>query len=97
MGGMETRAITLARPEVFGYYGLLSGGVYTPEDIKDPKQVKGIFISCGGKEGPDRIMQAAQALQEAGFNAKGYVSPGTGHEFLTWRRSLKELALLLFK
>ena len=97
MGGMETRNITLARPEVFGYYGLLSGGVYTPEDIKDPNQVKGIFISCGGKEGPDRIMQAAQALQEAGFNAKGYVSPGTGHEFLTWRRSLREMAPMLFR
>ena len=97
MGGMETRNITLARPEVFGYYGLLSGGVYTPEDIKDPNQVKGIFISCGGKEGPDRIMQAAEALQAAGFNAKGYVSPGTGHEFLTWRRSLREMAPMLFR
>ena len=97
MGAMETRAITLARPEVFGYYGLLSGGVYTPEDIKDPDQVKGIFISCGGKEGPDRIMQAAEALKAAGFNAKGYVSPGTGHEFQTWRRSLREMAPMLFK
>ena len=97
MGAMETRAITLARPEVFAYYGLLSGGVYTPEDIKDPKQVKGIFISCGGKEGPDRIMQAAEALKAAGFNAKGYVSPGTGHEFQTWRRSLREMAPMLFK
>ena len=97
MGGMETRAITLARPEVFAYYGLLSGGTYSPEDIKDPKQVKGIFLSCGGKEGPDRIMQAAEALKAAGFNAKGYVSPGTGHEFQTWRRSLLEMAPMLFK
>ena len=97
MGGMETRNITLARPEVFGYYGLLSGGTYSPEDIKDPSQVKGIFISCGSKEGPDRIMQAAEALKAAGFNAKGYVSPGTGHEFLTWRRSLREMAPMLFQ
>ena len=97
MGGMETRAITLARPEVFGYYGLLSGGTYSPEDIKDPSQVKGIFLSCGGKEGPDMIMKAAEALKAAGFNAKGYVSPGTGHEFQTWRRSLLEMAPMLFK
>ena len=97
MGGMETRAITLARPEVFGYYGLLSGGTYSPEDIKDPSQVKGIFLSCGGKEGPDQIMKAAEALKAAGFNAKGYVSPGTGHEFQTWRRSLLEMAPMLFK
>ena len=94
---METRAITLARPEVFGYYGLLSGGTYSPEDIKDPSQVKGIFLSCGGKEGPDMIMKAAETLKAAGFNAKGYVSPGTGHEFQTWRRSLLEMAPMLFK
>jgi S-formylglutathione hydrolase FrmB len=42
-------------------------------------------------------MQAAEALKAAGFNAKGYVSPGTGHEFLTWRRSLREMAPMLFQ
>ncbi len=97
MGGMETHTITLARPEMFAYYGLLSGGVYTPEEIQDPKQVKDIFIGCGSKEGPDRIMQAAADLQAAGFNAKGYVSEGTAHEFLTWRRCLYEMAPMLFK
>ncbi len=97
MGGMETHSITLARPEVFSYYGLLSGGVYTPEEIQDPKQVKGIFIGCGSKEGPDRIRQAAADLKAAGFNAKGYVSEGTAHEFLTWRRCLYEMAPMLFR
>ncbi|MBO5545806.1 MAG: endo-1,4-beta-xylanase [Bacteroidales bacterium] len=97
MGGMETHAITLARPEMFAYYGLLSGGVYTPEEIQDPRQVKGIFIGCGSKEGPDRIMKAAADLQAAGFNAKGYVSEGTAHEFLTWRRCLYEMAPMLFR
>ena len=38
-----------------------------------------------------------EALKAAGFNAKGYVSPGTGHEFQTWRRSLLEMAPMLFK
>ena len=28
----ETKVITLAKPEVFGYWGLLSGGNYTPAD-----------------------------------------------------------------
>ena len=36
-------------------------------------------------------------LQAAGFNAKGYVSEGTAHEFLTWRRCLYEMAPMLFK
>ena len=62
-----------------------------------PERARLIFISCGSKEGPDRIMQAAEALKAAGFNAKGYVSPGTGHEFQTWRRSLLEMAPMLFK
>ncbi len=97
MGGIETKLITLRRPEVFGYYGLLSGGQYEPKDIKDPKQVKLIFQSCGSKERPDGIRQSTEALKAAGLNAVGYVSEGTAHEFLTWRRSLKEMAPLLFK
>ena len=98
MGGGETHTITLARPEVFGYYGLLSGGVYTPDEIKDPKQVRGIFIGCGSKESAERTLKAAEDLKQAGFqNVKGYVSEGTAHEFLTWRRCLKEMAPMLFK
>jgi len=97
MGGMETKLITLRRPEVFGYYGLLSGGQYAPEDIKDPKQVRLIFQSCGSKERPDAIMQSTEALKAAGLPAVGYISEGTAHEFLTWRRSLREMAPLLFK
>ena len=97
MGGMETHTITLRRPEMFNYYGLLSGGVYTPEEIKDKKQVKYIFLSCGSKEGPDRIKSAVETLKAAGFNAEGHVSEGTAHEFLTWRRALRQMALSLFK
>ena len=97
MGGMETHTITLRRPELFNYYGLLSGGVYTPEEIKDKNQVKYIFLSCGSKEGPDRIKQAVDALKAAGYNAEGHVSEGTAHEFLTWRRALRQMALSLFK
>ena len=97
MGGIETKLITLRRPEVFGSYGLLSGGQYEPSDIKDKKQVKLIFQSCGSKERPDAIRESTARLKEAGFNAHGYVSEGTAHEFLTWRRSLYQMAQLLFK
>ena len=97
MGGMETKLITLRRPEVFGSFGLLSGGQYEPSDIKDKKQVKLIFQSCGSKERPDAIRESTARLKEAGFNAHGYVSEGTAHEFLTWRRSLYQMAQLLFK
>ena len=97
MGGIETKLITLRRPEVFGYWGLLSGGTYMPEDIKDPKAAKVIFESCGSKEGHDRIRQSVDALKAAGYNAHGFISEGTAHEFLTWRRSLREMAPMLFK
>lgn len=97
MGGMETRLVTLNKPEVFSYYGLLSGGTYKPEDIKDKSKVKLIFLSCGSKERPDGVKTATAALKEAGFNAVSFISEGTAHEFQTWRRSLHELAPLLFK
>jgi hypothetical protein len=43
MGGMETKMITLNKPEVFGAYGLLSGGVYNPDELKDKSKAKLIF------------------------------------------------------
>ena len=97
MGGFETKLITLRRPEVFNYYGLLSGGTYAPDDIKDKKQVESIFISCGSKENPDGVTKAVNDLKAAGFKATSFVSPDTAHEFLTWRRSLYHMAQLLFK
>lgn len=97
MGGMETHAITLKRPEVFSRYCLLSGGTYSPKEIQNKKQVDFIFLSCGSKENPDGIRKATAELKSAGFNAMGYVSEGTAHEFLTWRRSLYQLAPQLWK
>lgn len=97
MGGMETKSITLARPDVFGAYGLLSGGTYAPADINDPKRASVIFMSCGSKENPAGVTKAAEDLRAAGYNAVSYVSEGTAHEFLTWRRSLYQMAQLLFK
>lgn len=75
----------------------MSGDTYAPTDIKDKSKVKLIFMSSGSKENPDGVRNAAKALNEAGFNAVSYVSEGTAHEFQTWRRSLKEMAPLLFR
>lgn len=97
MGSMETHAITLNRPEVFGYWGLFSGATYTVEEVDKVQKPMLIFTSTGGKENPKLINDRTDALKAAGYNAVPYVSPGTAHEFLTWRRSLKEFAPLLFK
>ncbi len=97
MGGIETKLITLNNTDVFSHYALLSGGVYAPEDIKDKTKVKLIFLSCGSKEFPDGIKKSVASLSDAGINSVSYISENTAHEFLTWRRSLYQLAPLLFK
>jgi len=97
MGGAETKYITLNRPEVFGYWGLLSGGTYAPADLQGKMKPKYMFMSCGSKEGPAKVNADVQTLKDAGFNAVSYISPETAHEFQTWRRSLLVMAPSLFK
>ncbi len=97
MGGMETHTITLNKTDVFSYYALLSGGIYTPEELQGKTKPKLIFISCGSRERPDGVKNAVTTLKGAGYNAVSYISENTAHEFLTWRRSLHELAPLLFQ
>jgi predicted alpha/beta superfamily hydrolase len=98
MGGMETHQITLARPDTFSHYGLLSGGTYNPTELAEHKDhLKLVFMSAGSKENPAGVRNAADALNEAGFKAVSYVSEGTAHEFQTWRRSLYQMAPLLFQ
>lgn len=100
MGGMETKQITLRNLDKFSHIGLFSGGVITAEDVDQTggfrENVKVVFCSCGSKENPGRINENHEALNEAGIPNVAYVSPETAHEFLTWRRSLKEFAVLLF-
>jgi enterochelin esterase-like enzyme len=111
MGGMETKTITLANLNKFAYIGLLSGGTFSMDDVnKTPgfkEKVKLAFVSFGSRELENRGNRPsmfggdpkanAEALKEAGINSVFYVSTGTAHEFLSWRRSLHELAPLLFK
>lgn len=97
MGGMETKLITVNNPDIFSYYALFSGGIYEPADVQDHDNLNLIFISCGSSENPERVSKAVQELQQANLNAVSYISDNTAHEFLTWRRSLYQLAPLLFR
>jgi len=100
MGGMETHSITLKHLDTFSCIGLLSGGVISPTDVTNTpdfkKKVKLVFCSCGSFENPDSINSNHEALDKLGIKNVGYVSPNTRHEFQTWRRSLHEMAPLLF-
>ena len=108
MGGMQTRIISLASPDVFSYVGLFSGGSISMDDVnKSPgfkEKVKLLFISYGSRElenGKTRFggdpKADADALKNLGMNTHYYVSPLTAHEWQSWRRSLNEFAQLLFK
>jgi enterochelin esterase-like enzyme len=108
MGGMQTRGITLAHLDKFSHIGVFSGGSIALTNITDltafKEKVKLVFVSYGSRElGGDRPNRGGDpkanidALKAAGINAHFYVSPDTGHEWQSWRRSLREFAPLLFK
>ena len=107
MGGMQTAQITLVNLDQFSHIGTFSSG-----GVGDPKtagngvmtnaagfnhQVKALFISVGTLENPERVRSNHMALDAAGIRNVYYESPGTAHEWQTWRRSFHEFAPLLFK
>ena len=101
MGGMQAREITLANPEKFAYVGSFSSGAWSVDQVKESngftKNVKLLFMSGGGKENMGCVEAAKNIKEQLGMNAVGYESPGTAHEWHTWRRSLYEFAQLIFK
>ena len=101
MGGMQAREITLANPEKFAYVGSFSSGAWNVDQVKNSegfaKNVKLLFMSGGGKENMGCVEAAKNIKEQLGVNAVGYESPGTAHEWHTWRRSLFEFAQLIFK
>ncbi len=107
MGGMQTRVITLAHPEVFSYVGIFSGGSISTEDLATApgfkEKVKLVFVSYGSRELENpragfggNPKENQDKLKDAGINTHFYVSPQTAHEWQSWRRSLNEFAPLLF-
>jgi enterochelin esterase family protein len=102
MGGMQTRVITLAHLDTFSHIGVFSGGSIGLTNITDmpafKKKTKLVFVSYGSKENGAAAAKAnVEALKQAGINSVYYESPGTAHEWQSWRRSLNEFAPLLFK
>jgi enterochelin esterase family protein len=64
------------------------------------KRMKLVWFGTGTEE-PERMRQGMQGFREAitkaGIKFVYYESPGTAHEWLTWRRDLNEFAPRLFK
>ncbi len=64
------------------------------------QQVKVLWLGLGTKEPdpfPGSVGAFRKMLDKQGIKHVYYESPGTAHEWLTWRRSLYQYAQLLFK
>jgi enterochelin esterase-like enzyme len=92
-----------------GAGGGFGGGTFDPKTshggvMADPKafneKVRVLFMSIGTSEGErmyNSVKKYRDAVDAAGIKNVYYESPGTSHEWLTWRRSLREFAPLLFQ
>ena len=106
-GGFQTFNVVLPHLDKFAYLGTFSGplfgidlktcfdGVFQDAD-KFNKQVKYFFMGCGSEAnfGTEKM---TSDLKSMGINVEFYESPGTHHEWLTWRRCLRQYLPHLFK
>lgn len=110
MGGMQTFLTTLSNLDKFAYIGGFSGssggrGGFDPKTSNNGvfadaaafnKKVKVLFLGIGSAEGPG-TKNFSEALTKAGIKNVYFESPGTAHEWLTWRRCLNDFAPRLFR
>jgi enterochelin esterase-like enzyme len=110
MGAGQALTITLRHLDKFSYIGAFSGAIRS-FDAKTSyngvfadaaafnKKVRLLWVGIGTAE--DALLNTARAshqeLEKAGIRNVLYESPGTAHEWHTWRRDLYEFAPLLFK
>jgi len=110
MGGMQTFTTGLQNLDKFAYLGGFSGscggrGTFDPKTSCSAafaypaafnKKVKLLFLSTGSVEGPG-VKSFSDALTQAGIHNVYFESPGTAHEWLSWRRALQNFAPRLFR
>ncbi|MGE3313147.1 MAG: ECF-type sigma factor [Limisphaerales bacterium] len=111
MGSGQTLNLTLHHLDRFAWIGAMSGPPRQGFDVKTAydgvfrdaatfnRKVKLLWLGAGTAE--ERFHTGTLAMHEA-LNAAGirnvfYSSPGTDHEWQTWRRSLHDLAPRLFR
>jgi len=110
MGGMQSFMTVLGNMDKFAYLGGFSGssggrGGFDPKTSNNGvfadaeafnKKIKVLFLGIGSVEGPG-TKTFSEALAKAGIHNVYFESPGTAHEWLTWRRCLNDFAPRLFK
>lgn len=109
-GGHQTFNTTLANLDKFSYIGAFSGAIFLPPqaDMRQVyngvfadaeafnQKVHALFIGMGSEENMGS-KGLSEKLNAIGIKNTYYESPGTHHEWLTWRRCLNEFLPLLFK
>jgi enterochelin esterase family protein len=110
MGGMQAFTTALEHLDLFAYVGGFSGSTGGRGGF-DPKtssggvfadapafngQVKVLFLGIGSEEGSGTKTFSDQ-LTQAGIRNVYFESPGTAHEWLTWRRAFRDFAPRLFR
>ena len=106
-GGHQTFDLVMNNMDKFSYMGAFSGAIFgldakTAYDGKFAngeefnKKIHYLFLSCGSEEnfGTEKL---AESLRNCGVKVDFQVSPGTHHEWLTWRRGLNQFIPHLFK
>lgn len=108
-GGGQTWSTVTANLDKFSYIGSFSGafgmnnvetaynGAFKTAKNDASKKLNYIFVGTGDQENFQGSETAAKLLKDYGFKCDYFVSKGTAHEWLTWRRCLKEFAPNLFK
>ena len=98
MGGMQTFTTVLANMDKVAYIGGFSGssgGVFADAAAFN-KKVKLLWLGVGTEESPNTKL-FHEALTKHGIKNVYFESPGTAHEWLTWRRCLHDFAPRLFR
>jgi hypothetical protein len=92
-------AAPASMPATLDLQTICSGAMKDPAEFH--KKVKVFFFSTGTEpplENPDALKKHQEQLVAAGIkNSYCYISPGTSHEWQTWRRSLYVFAPMLFR
>jgi len=110
MGGMQALGIGLTHLNTFGTVAAFSGVPFGDIDpavdfggvLSDPeafnRRVRLLWLSFGSAETRfvERVQQFRELLDRQGIAHEVYESPGTAHEWQTWRRSLHAFAPRLF-
>ena len=109
-GGHQTFDVVLSHMDLFAWMGAFSGaifgldvktaynGIFTRPDEFNRK-IHYLFL-MSGTEGMDKMFGTKKLVDELnnqGIHAHYYESMGTDHEWLTWRRGLRQFVPHLFK